>query len=42
VVRRYDWSAVTGQVLAVYEMVIAGAGARVAEDPTSRRLVSER
>ncbi len=42
VVRRYDWSAVTGQVLAVYEMVIAGAGARVAEDPTSRRLVSDR
>jgi phosphatidylinositol alpha-mannosyltransferase len=42
VVRRYDWSAVTGQVLAVYEMVIAGAGARVAEDPTSRRMAAER
>ncbi len=38
VVRRFDWSAVTGQVLAVYEMVIAGAGTRVAEDPTSRRM----
>ncbi|MCB2175934.1 MAG: glycosyltransferase family 4 protein [Actinomycetales bacterium] len=38
VVRRFDWSAVTGQVLAVYEMVIAGAGTRVAEDPTSRRV----
>ncbi|MDO8107830.1 glycosyltransferase family 4 protein [Isoptericola sp. b441] len=36
-VRRYDWSTVTGQVLAVYEMVIAGAGTRVAEDPRSRR-----
>ncbi|WP_456821014.1 glycosyltransferase family 4 protein [Cellulomonas sp. URHB0016] len=36
-VRRYDWSAVTDQVLAVYEMVVAGAGAPVGEDPSSLR-----
>jgi phosphatidylinositol alpha-mannosyltransferase len=37
VVRRFDWSTVTRQVLTVYEMVLAGASARVAEDPRSRR-----
>ena len=39
VVRRYDWSTVTEQVLTVYEMVLAGAGAdaRVGEDPSSLR-----
>ncbi|HMO11953.1 MAG TPA: glycosyltransferase family 4 protein, partial [Actinotalea sp.] len=36
-VRRYDWSAVTEQVLTVYEMVLAAADSRVAEDPSSRR-----
>lgn len=38
-VRRFDWSQVTQQVLAVYEMVLAGyaAGTRVGEDPASRR-----
>ncbi|MBO9555698.1 glycosyltransferase family 4 protein [Cellulomonas sp.] len=36
-VRRYDWSAVTDQVLAVYEMVVAGAAAPVGEDPSSVR-----
>jgi len=36
-VRRYDWSAVTDQVLAVYEMVVAGAAAPVGEDPSSLR-----
>ena len=40
VVRRYDWSAVTQQVLTVYEMVLAGSGprARVREDPSSVRV----
>lgn len=38
VVRRYDWSVVTEQVLTVYEMALAGAPhARVGEDPSSRR-----
>ncbi len=37
VVRRYDWSTVTHQVLTVYEMVLAGASAAVREDPTSVR-----
>ncbi len=37
VVRRYDWSAVTRQVLTVYEMVLAGALSKVVEDPSSRR-----
>ena len=37
VVRRYDWSAVTDQVLAVYEMAVAGARAPVGEDPSSLR-----
>ena len=39
VVRRYDWSLVTEQVLTVYEMVLSGTGprVRVAEDPLSRR-----
>ncbi len=37
VVRRYDWSAVTRQVLTVYEMVLAGAQSKVVEDPSSRR-----
>ena len=36
VVRRYDWSGVTDQVLAVYEMAVAGHDAPVGEDPTSR------
>ncbi|MCU1433216.1 MAG: glycosyl transferase group 1 [Actinotalea sp.] len=42
VVRQYDWSAVTQQVLTVYEMVLAGAGprARVQEDPSSVRGLS--
>ncbi|MCL3862307.1 glycosyltransferase family 4 protein [Actinotalea sp. K2] len=39
VVLQYDWSAVTQQVLTVYEMVLAGTGpgARVGEDPSSAR-----
>lgn len=37
VVRRYDWSAVTDQVLAVYEMAVAGRHAPVGEDPSSLR-----
>ena len=39
VVRRYDWSAVTSEVLTVYEMVLgSGAGKRpVGEDPSSLR-----
>ncbi len=37
VVRRYDWSAVTEQVLAVYEMALAGSPGRVGEDPRSVR-----
>jgi phosphatidylinositol alpha-mannosyltransferase len=37
VVRRYDWSHVTHEVLTVYEMVQAGAGRHVGEDPSSRR-----
>ncbi|NMR20120.1 glycosyltransferase family 4 protein [Cellulomonas fimi] len=41
-VRRYDWSAVTSQVLAVYEMVLGdvddgGAPRPVGEDPSSLR-----
>jgi phosphatidyl-myo-inositol alpha-mannosyltransferase len=37
VVRRYDWSAVTDQVLAVYEVAVAGRDAPVGEDPSSLR-----
>jgi phosphatidyl-myo-inositol alpha-mannosyltransferase len=37
VVRRYDWSAVTDQVLAVYEMAVEGGSAPVGEDPSSLR-----
>ncbi|MCL2454220.1 MAG: glycosyltransferase family 4 protein [Micrococcales bacterium] len=37
VVRRYDWSAVTEQVLAVYEMAVEGRDAPVGEDPSSVR-----
>ncbi|QGQ20984.1 glycosyltransferase [Cellulomonas sp. JZ18] len=37
VVGRYDWSAVTDQVLAVYEMAVAGRDAPVGEDPSSLR-----
>ena len=37
VVGRYDWSAVTDQVLAVYEMAVAGQDAPVGEDPSSLR-----
>jgi phosphatidylinositol alpha-mannosyltransferase len=39
VVRRYDWSTVTQQVLTVYEMVLAGSGPRIGvhEDPSSIR-----
>lgn len=37
VVRRYDWSAVTDQVLAVYEMAVEGGHAPVGEDPSSLR-----
>ncbi|WP_186812554.1 glycosyltransferase family 4 protein [Cellulomonas composti] len=37
VVRQYDWSAVTDQVLAVYEMAVAGRHAPVGEDPSSLR-----
>lgn len=36
-VRRYDWSTVTHQILTVYDMAVAGAGAPVGEDPSSRR-----
>ena len=38
-VRRYDWSRVAGEVLAVYETVRLGAD-RVGEDVTSRRLLT--
>lgn len=34
--RAYDWSVVTGQVLAVYETVLATAAAPVREDPRTR------
>jgi phosphatidylinositol alpha-mannosyltransferase len=38
VVRRYDWSVVTEQVLTVYETVLSGGPrVRVGEDPSSRR-----
>ena len=37
-VRRYDWSVVTREVLAVYETVTAGGG-HVHEDPRSRTVV---
>lgn len=37
VVRQYDWATVTDQVLAVYEMVVAGRDAPVGEDPSSVR-----
>ena len=38
VVRRYDWSVVTEQVLTVYEMALAAEPrVRVGEDPSSRR-----
>ncbi|AEI12084.1 glycosyl transferase group 1 [Cellulomonas gilvus ATCC 13127] len=37
VVRRFDWSAVTDQVLAVYEMAVEGEHAPVGEDPSSLR-----
>ncbi|WP_179561912.1 glycosyltransferase family 4 protein [Cellulomonas soli] len=37
VVRRYDWSTVTDQVLTVYEMAVAGRDAPVGEDPSSLR-----
>ncbi|MFC4556486.1 glycosyltransferase family 4 protein [Georgenia faecalis] len=37
--RRYDWSVVAGQVLAVYEMVTATAPVRVQEDPRSRTMI---
>ncbi len=38
VVRRYDWSSVTQQVLTVYEMVLAASPqVRVGEDPASLR-----
>jgi phosphatidylinositol alpha-mannosyltransferase len=36
-VRQYDWSAVTDQVTAVYEMAVAGRDAPVGEDPSSLR-----
>ena len=39
VVRRYDWSVVTKQVLAVYEMAVAGRDAPVGEDPSVLRLL---
>jgi len=38
-VRRYDWSRVAGQLIAVYEMVRLGAD-RVGEDVGSRRLLT--
>ena len=37
-VRRYDWSTVTNQVLAVYDMVLSTAHVRVSEDPRSRTM----
>lgn len=37
VVRQYDWSTVTDQVLTVYEMAVAGGDAPVGEDPSSLR-----
>lgn len=37
IVHRYDWAAVTDQVLAVYEMAVAGRDAPVGEDPSSLR-----
>jgi phosphatidylinositol alpha-mannosyltransferase len=37
IVQRYDWSHVTAEVLTVYEMVSAGSGRHVAEDPSSSR-----
>ena len=37
VVRQYDWATVTDQVLAVYEMVVAGRHTPVGEDPSSVR-----
>lgn len=37
VVRRYDWSAVTRQILTVYEMALGGARAGVGVDPMSVR-----
>jgi phosphatidylinositol alpha-mannosyltransferase len=37
VVRQYDWSTVTDQVLTVYEMVVAGHRSPVGEDPSSVR-----
>jgi len=39
VVRRYDWSTVTAQVLAVYEMAVAGRDAPVGQDPSVLRLL---
>jgi phosphatidylinositol alpha-mannosyltransferase len=38
-VRRYDWSRVSREVLAVYETVVQGAG-QVGEDPRTRGLLS--
>ncbi|NCT90908.1 glycosyltransferase family 4 protein [Cellulomonas sp. APG4] len=37
VVRRYDWSSVTEQVLTVYELALAAAPGPVAEDPSTTR-----
>lgn len=37
VVRRYDWSTVTEQVLTVYELALAAAPGPVAEDPSTAR-----
>ena len=44
VVRRYDWSTVTEQVLTVYEMVLSGVGPRerVSVDPRSVRVPGTR
>jgi len=39
VVRRYDWSTVATQLLAVYEMAVAGRDAPVGEDPSVLRLL---
>ncbi|MCL2467907.1 MAG: glycosyltransferase family 4 protein [Micrococcales bacterium] len=39
VVRRYDWSSVTKQILAVYEMAVAGRDAPVGEDESVLRLL---
>lgn len=36
--RRYDWSTVTDQILAVYEMAMSTTHARVREDPRSRTM----